>query len=561
MSYLVLARKYRPATFAEVSGQEQVTRTLVNAIKRDKIAHAFLFCGPRGVGKTSVARILSRSLNCKNGPTADPCGECPACREIAEGSSLAVREIDGASHNSVDNVRDLIDTFRSLPAPGYRYKIYIIDEVHMLSVSAFNALLKSLEEPPPHTIFVLATTEAHKIPETVVSRCQQHTFRALRVDSIEARLAQIAKSEGMKVEEGVLRMVAAQADGSMRDAQSLLDKLQLFCEGKITLSEASRLLGAAEKSRLFALSESILSNDGKKALEIVSDCFATGIDISLFVRDFVAHWRELLIARAGGESMLRDAAVPAEEAREAMNQVRECDSRRVLRLQRMAREGGDAALRSAFPKYMLEALVVQMSLGEEVGRKNSEGKGAAQTGSTAKAAGSPQAARHSEKRGSAPHGSLREEERQPDRPAPRSAGGSVKAAGGGFVWGEFAAFVAENGSRFLFEHMKRVSPQEFDAGTLHLRGPAFSIAFLQRDEEKTRLKELLEKWSSHEAWTFKFEQSGSEADEGSLLHVEQAQERNMREAKRKDISAHPKIQSLRKAFPGSEIEDIKIKKT
>ena len=179
MSYLVLARKYRPSVFASVSGQEHVTRTLANALKRDKVVHAYLFTGPRGVGKTSVSRILSKAINCQNPKDAEPCLECVTCKEIGAATSLAVREIDGASHNSVENVRDLMDSFKSLPPPGYKRKIYIIDEVHMLSISAFNALLKSLEEPPPHTVFILATTDVHKIPETVISRCQRHDFRAL----------------------------------------------------------------------------------------------------------------------------------------------------------------------------------------------------------------------------------------------------------------------------------------------------------------------------------------------------------------------------------------------
>ncbi|MCB0337324.1 MAG: DNA polymerase III subunit gamma/tau, partial [Bdellovibrionales bacterium] len=199
MSYLVIARKYRPGTFEAVLGQEHVTRTLANSIKRDRIAHAYVFAGPRGVGKTSSARVLAKALNCEHGPTDSPCGECAPCKDIAEGRCLAVREIDGASHNSVDNVRELIDSFRSLPPPGCRYKVYIIDEVHMLSTSAFNALLKSLEEPPPHTVFILATTELHKIPETVLSRCQRHDFRPMSIQAIEGNLRAVAEAEQISI--------------------------------------------------------------------------------------------------------------------------------------------------------------------------------------------------------------------------------------------------------------------------------------------------------------------------------------------------------------------------
>ena len=213
MSYLVLARKYRPAGFNSVSGQEHVTRTLSNAIKLDKVVHAFLFTGPRGVGKTSVSRILSKALNCQNPHETEPCQECASCKEIGQGNSLAVREIDGASHNSVDNVRELVDSFKTLPPPGYKYKVYIIDEVHMLSISAFNALLKSLEEPPPNTVFILATTEVHKIPDTVISRCQRHDFRALAIGSIEARLKEICQFEGIEAEQEAITLVARLSDG------------------------------------------------------------------------------------------------------------------------------------------------------------------------------------------------------------------------------------------------------------------------------------------------------------------------------------------------------------
>ncbi|NMC63371.1 MAG: DNA polymerase III subunit gamma/tau [SAR324 cluster bacterium] len=560
MSYLVLARKYRPTDFSQVSGQEQVTRTLANGIKRNKIAHAFLFCGPRGVGKTSVARILSKALNCKDGPTPNPCCKCTNCREITEGSSLAVREIDGASHNSVDNVRDLIDSFRALPAPGYRYKVYIIDEVHMLSMSAFNALLKSLEEPPPHTVFILATTEVHKIPETVISRCQQHIFRALAVDSIITRLGFIAEKEKLKVEEGVLRMIANQADGSMRDAQSLLDKVQLFCDKNISVVEASRLLGAADKSKLFLLSEAILNKNARQSLEIVASCFETGIDTSLFLKDFVSHWRELLLSQIGGEALLLDTGVSKDHAERMGVQVKEVSKVRLQRLVQIAREGADSALRSNFPKYALEALVVRMALFDDL----SEGKASSpspqrglnqssttQAGSLAIKKGEPQSA------GITLGQKNIKEEKIQNRNLEKQEGENS------YDFNSFVHFVSEQGARFIYEHLKRVAVVEFSNMLLHLKGSEFSINYLMRDAEKANVISLLEAYSNVKGWSVKFEIGPKKAgeDEGSILHIEKMKAQRQKEAKCQDISSHPKIQSLRKMFPGSEIENIKIKET
>ena len=222
MSYLVLARKYRPQRFGEMAGQEHVVRTLGNALARGQLAHAFLFTGPRGVGKTTAARLVAKAVNCEKGPTAEPCGVCTPCVEIAEGRAVDVIEIDAASNNGVDNVRDIVEAVKYRPARD-RFKVFVVDEVHMLSTGAFNALLKTLEEPPPHVKFVLATTDVHKVPETIVSRCQRFDFRRLTQQQIVEQLAKVASDEGMKLSASALALVARAAEGGMRDALSLLD--------------------------------------------------------------------------------------------------------------------------------------------------------------------------------------------------------------------------------------------------------------------------------------------------------------------------------------------------
>ncbi|MGI6680152.1 MAG: DNA polymerase III subunit gamma/tau [Bdellovibrionota bacterium] len=367
MSYLVFARKYRPKTFAEVTGQEHITRSLVNAINRDKIAHAFLFSGPRGVGKTSIARILAKSLNCVKGPTASPCLECANCKEIAAGNSLAVIEMDGASNNSVDDVRGLVESFKLPPPPNSKYKVYIIDEVHMLSISAFNALLKSLEEPPSNTVFILATTELQKIPETVVSRCQRHDFRSLSFDEIRDRLKEILKNENITIEAQALRTIAKLSSGSMRDAQSILDRVSSFCEdGKITSKECSSILGVVERAVLFEISNAILKRDSLKALDELQKVFNSGSNISLFVEEFLSYFRELLIAKLKGFELLNSYGLDKEEIEILKDETLDISLTDIQDLFEILRVGADSIIRSSYPKYSLEALVVKMATREPV---------------------------------------------------------------------------------------------------------------------------------------------------------------------------------------------------
>ena len=246
MSYTALYRKFRPQEFEDVKGQEHIVTTLQNQIKADRVGHAYLFCGTRGTGKTTVAKIFARAVNCENPSDGSPCGDCPSCRAIAAGNSMNVIEIDAASNNGVDNIREIREEVASSPAEG-RYKVYIIDEVHMLSIGAFNALLKTLEEPPSYVIFILATTEAHKIPITILSRCQRYDFRRITIGTIAGRLEELMEKEQVEVEEKAIRYIARAADGSMRDALSLLDQCIAFYLGeKLTYDHVLEVLGAVD---------------------------------------------------------------------------------------------------------------------------------------------------------------------------------------------------------------------------------------------------------------------------------------------------------------------------
>ena len=315
MPYLVLARKWRPKTFDEVVGQSTVTRTLRNALASGRIGHAFLLSGARGVGKTTTARILAKALNCVKGPTADPCGECDSCREIAAGTSLDVQEIDGATNNSVDQIRELRESARYNPARD-RFRIWIIDEVHMLSTGAFNALLKTLEEPPPRVKFIFATTEYHKLPDTILSRCQQYDFRMIPARDLQAHLRAVAQGEKIKVSDEVLARIARAAEGSARDALSLFDQVLSFSGEEVRDEDISALLGLIDRELLLAASRSVAEGDALGLLELVERLSDYGADHRNFARELILHFREILLLKAAPDgSALLAPLVPEERER------------------------------------------------------------------------------------------------------------------------------------------------------------------------------------------------------------------------------------------------------
>lgn len=317
-SYVVLARKYRPQQFSEVVGQEPVVTTLQNAIATSRLAHAYLFCGMRGTGKTTLARLFAKALNCQLGPTAQPCGECPNCREIASGISLDVLEIDGASNRGIDQIRDLRENVKFAPAAG-KFKIYIIDEVHMLTTEAFNALLKTLEEPPAHVKFFFATTEAHKLPATITSRCQRFDLKRIPTELIVAQLQKIAAAEKVKIEEGAIFALAIQSQGSLRDAESLLDQMMAYCDKEIRLKEVEAALGLIQSQIFFNTIEAILEKKGARLFELVDELSQNGKDFSLFLSGLLGHLRNLMLGRAL-ENPRTLLEVPDEEAQKIIAQ-------------------------------------------------------------------------------------------------------------------------------------------------------------------------------------------------------------------------------------------------
>lgn len=298
MSYTALYRKFRPDCFEDVKGQEHIVTTLRNQIKAERIGHAYLFCGTRGTGKTTVAKIFAKAVNCEHPVDGSPCGECASCRAIAAGASMNVIEIDAASNNGVDNIREIVDEVAYSPAEG-KYKVYIIDEVHMLSIGAFNALLKTLEEPPSYVIFILATTEVHKIPITILSRCQRYDFRRITIDTIAARLRELMETEQIRVEEKALRYVAKTADGSMRDALSLLDQCIAFHFGQeLTYDKVLDVLGAVDTEVFGRLLRYVLARDVSGCIGLLEEIVMQGRELGQFVTDFTWYLRNLLLLQS-----------------------------------------------------------------------------------------------------------------------------------------------------------------------------------------------------------------------------------------------------------------------
>ncbi len=360
MTYHALARKYRPSTFEEMVGQEHVTGTLRAALRNGKLSHAYLFSGPRGCGKTTVARLLAKALNCAVGAADLPCGVCDSCKGIAAGTWLDVLEIDAASHTGVDNIRELRDMAQYSPTKG-QCRVFIIDEVHMLSKGAFNALLKILEEPPARVFFFFATTEPNRIPRTILSRCQRFDFRLLTRDELTARLEEIVATEGMTIDPGALRLVVSQAEGSMRDAQSLLDQVLAACEGAVTEQAVVDLFGLVQSDLFRELNDAILTHDAAAALRIADRVAGAGQSLDDFAAQLVGNLRNLMLLRID-PALAAGISLPEEQISVLRGQAEGFAAQDLLVLLERATRGFERIHRSTQPRVVLEALLVELAL-------------------------------------------------------------------------------------------------------------------------------------------------------------------------------------------------------
>ena len=508
MSYLVLARKWRPQSFGEIAGQDHVTRILRNAVATGRIAHAYLFTGVRGVGKTTAARILAKALNCEKGPTPDPCNQCAQCSEILNGSSMDVYEIDGASNRGIDEVRQIIENVRYQPAKS-RFKIYIIDEVHQVTKDAFNALLKTLEEPPPFVKFILATTEPHRLPETILSRCQRFDFRRIPIREIVHRLRNIATKEELSITDGALLLLAREADGSMRDAQSLLEQLLSYsapaAAGKVKVQLDESLLqevfGIAERKVLYDISEAVKEGNAKKCVELVADVVLQGRDIGRLSRELVEHFRNLLVVHLteeGGRqtgdrgpsssvgSLLLD--LPDQEIEDLQRQSAGLSVDMLMDYFRFMADGDEEVARSAYPRFALETTLIRlatlpkmMPVAEVVERLEMLEK------SLSSGEANPRPVAQHGKR-------LKVSQEEEKTPAPDISMGDQ----GPEIWNKFVAFVMTE-KKILASYLKQVRALELPPGKLRVGvEDRHHLSYLQDPENLLMLKDLARRFFSEE---------------------------------------------------------------
>lgn len=360
MSYQVIARKWRPQNFDQLIGQNHISQTLQNALKNNRLPHALLFTGPRGTGKTSSARILAKSLRCPNAINFKPCDVCDSCMEISLSRAVDVMEIDGASNNGVDAIRELRDTVGYMPSNG-KYKIYIIDEVHMLSTSAFNALLKTLEEPPNHVIFIMATTEAHKIPQTIISRCHRFDFRAISTRQITDHLKSICEKDGVNADEEALWILARQGEGSMRDSQSLLDQVITFANGALTREIVIQILGLTDRALLLETLAGLVNRDTKAIVKVLEKIATSGFEPSLFAKDLLENIRNLLLIKISMDSSQKILDLPDSEIRYLSGLAESLSEEEIHLLFDMALKGAADIPRSGDPRIVLEMVLLRMS--------------------------------------------------------------------------------------------------------------------------------------------------------------------------------------------------------
>ncbi|SJZ41690.1 DNA polymerase III, tau subunit [Trichlorobacter thiogenes] len=555
MSYEVLARKYRPQTFAGLTGQEHVSRTLQNAIDTGRVAHAFLFSGARGVGKTSTARILAKALNCEQGVSLEPCNVCPQCKEITDGSSTDVFEIDGASNTGVDDVRELRDNSRYLPSHS-RYKIYIIDEVHMLSTNAFNALLKTLEEPPPHVKFIFATTEPHKLPITILSRCQRFDFKRVPLIKIVGRLREIADQEGIVISDAALALVARKGDGSMRDSITCFDQVLAFCGNTVADEDVATLVGVVDRRLLAELSSAVFAGNTQGALEGVRRVDAFGYNVRQFTQELIIHFRNLLIIRSvpkPGE-ILDLAEAELEELRQQAGEQSAADIQRRLTL--LVKAEGEMA-HASFPRLLLEMALLKMAnlqpvlpIQQLLDRIKHLETGIAQT--TPELWSAPATAQQSTPRNIAPP--RQEAAAASVAPAPVAPAGGV---GGG--WERFVTFCLEQKPALgaLLEHG---SPLAYAPDRIEIGFPegSYYLTSLQ-DVDNKKAVDALAALYMHQPTVVKvvsITAAGDGASPCSLAEKKKHDEEQRRDSIQREVNEHPVVQEALRVL-GGEIVEIK----
>jgi DNA polymerase-3 subunit gamma/tau len=595
MSYVVLARKWRPQTFADLVGQEHVSRTLENAIVHDRVAHAFLFTGVRGVGKTTSARILAKALNCAKGPTSTPCLECHACREIADGVDVDVQEIDGASYTGIDAVRTLQESIPYRPARD-RFKIYIVDEVHMLSTAAWNAFLKTLEEPPLHVKFIFATTEVNKVPVTILSRCQRYDFKLIATIAIAARLRQVVDAEGIAMDNEALRVIAREAAGSMRDAMSLLDQVIAWGggeEGSLTAESVARVLGVAARSVLHRLGAALVDGDAALCLDVAAELAEQGFALQHVARDLLHYLRDLVVAKVSPRpAQIVDLA--DEELADVLALAQRASEEDLSRLYLGLSRSFDDIVRSSQPRAALEMALVRLArrppllpidelirrladLEQRIAGGGAGGAPPAGGGGGRPARGGPEAGRSEGGRPpaapvrAAPAPSPAPAYAAP--PAPRSPAAAPQAQAapksappapkprelGGDRLRDWSAIVARVGDDkpSAASVLAHATPLEVEPGRVVV---AYANAFLESQAAQADVKRLLEAAAEAHfglATVIEVDKSGRHGEVETVAQKQEKEHTQRIEAARRRVQEHPLVHAALDIFK-AELRDVRL---
>ena len=546
MSYEVIARKWRPGSFSELVGQEHISQTLLNALKSQRLPHALLFTGPRGTGKTSSARILAKALRCQVGEDFVPCGKCDECQDIGRGSSVNVIEIDGASNNGVEAIRELRDTVAYRPSSGH-HKIYIIDEVHMLSTSAFNALLKTLEEPPEHVIFIMATTEVHKIPNTILSRCQRFDFRRIPLTQVTGRLSEICKADDVTAAEDALWMIARQGEGSLRDAQSLLDQVITFSNKEITLDKVIEVLGLTDRRLLVETIEALVERSTDRVVDIVVRVFKAGYDPRVFSQDLLEQLKNLLMVKVSGKRYNEVVDLPQVEIDQLKKIADTLTAEDIHLLFDMALKGAEDLPRAQDPRIVLEMMLLRMSAAPRIQNLLNLKAGVAVAPTT-------QAPSHAAPNQSAPPQNVAPQQSAPANAAPQAA--TMAPGSDSEKWLSLVQRIKKvNG--VMGAQLNNTFLKSLDGKTLTIGIPKanqFLVDRLQDNEFQKKLRNYLRTYWGQD-FQIQVETGDSQSAATPVKLKEQKQQERQAEV-RKQVEDHPLVRSASEVFK-TKITSIK----